>query len=69
MTQEQDFLQESFKKRILVTGGNGLVGKALQKVLEECPEKSYRQTLYEEWIFVGSKEGDLTYCLKYHFIL
>lgn len=40
--------------KVLVTGGTGLVGKAIQKVIEA--EKNSN----EEWIFVGSKEADLT---------
>jgi GDP-L-fucose synthase len=40
-------------KRILVTGGSGLVGKALQIVVQD--EK--RQD--EDWIFVGSKDANL----------
>jgi GDP-L-fucose synthase len=39
-------------ERILVTGGTGLVGKAVQY--------SSRQYSSYEWIFVGSKEVDLT---------
>jgi GDP-L-fucose synthase len=42
-------------KRILVTGGSGLVGKALQIVVQD--EK--RQD--EDWIFVGSKDANLWY--------
>ncbi|XP_073847298.1 GDP-L-fucose synthase-like protein [Musca autumnalis] len=41
-------------RKILVTGGTGLVGKALQDVIaeEKCAE--------EEWYFAGSKDCDLT---------
>ncbi|NXS43654.1 FCL synthase, partial [Balaeniceps rex] len=42
-------------KRILVTGGTGLVGRAIEKVVadgEGRPE--------EEWIFVSSRDADLT---------
>lgn len=42
--------------RILVTGGTGLVGKAIQHVLTTNGE----QKSDEEWFFVGSKEADLT---------
>ncbi|KAL7985691.1 hypothetical protein Chor_010630 [Crotalus horridus] len=43
------------QKRILVTGGSGLVGKAIQKVITdgEC-------WVDETWIFVSSKDADLT---------
>lgn len=41
-------------KVVLVTGGRGLVGTALQKVVaEESP-------VDETWIFLSSKDGDLT---------
>ena len=38
---------------ILVTGGTGLVGKAIESVIknDKCPN--------EKWIFVGSKDADL----------
>lgn len=45
-------------KRILVTGGTGLVGKGLEHVIQlEIPNELNN----EEWFFIGSKEGDLTY--------
>ena len=39
---------------ILVTGGTGLVGKALEEVIDEEKPKG------EVWHFVGSKSCDLT---------
>lgn len=45
----------SSTKRIVVTGGSGLVGKAIAKVLED-PE--YKRD-NEEWIFLSSKDADL----------
>ena len=39
-------------KRILVTGGSGLVGKALEKVSAERGAE-------EKWIFLSSRDGDL----------
>jgi GDP-L-fucose synthase len=42
-------------KRILVTGGSGLVGKAIERVLKEAEN----QRPDEEWIFLSSKDGDL----------
>jgi GDP-L-fucose synthase len=45
MTEEQ--------KIILVTGGTGLVGQAIQKVIKN--EKLDN----EKWIFVNSKDADL----------
>lgn len=44
------------KSVILVTGGTGLVGRAIKTVVEELGEKRDN----EEWIFVGSKEADLS---------
>ncbi|KAK9754195.1 NAD dependent epimerase/dehydratase family [Popillia japonica] len=42
------------KKVILVTGGSGLIGKAIQTVIES--EKELRD---EKWIFLSSRDGDL----------
>lgn len=42
------------KKIVLVTGGTGLIGKAIDAVIKE------ESPCDEEWIFVGSKEADLT---------
>jgi len=42
------------KKVVLVTGGSGLVGMAMQRVIQE--EKLHET---EEWIFLTSKDGDL----------
>uniref|UniRef100_A0A3B4E2E6 GDP-L-fucose synthase n=1 Tax=Pygocentrus nattereri TaxID=42514 RepID=A0A3B4E2E6_PYGNA len=42
--------------RVLVTGGSGLVGKAIQHVVKE--EGGAREG--EEWIFLSSKDADLT---------
>lgn len=41
--------------RILVTGGSGLVGNAIKDVVESVEKRDD-----EEWLFVGSKDGDLT---------
>lgn len=44
----------SEKKVVLVTGGSGLVGKAIETVVElelKLPN--------ENWIFLSSKDGDL----------
>lgn len=48
----------SEKVKILVTGGTGLVGKALEKIVQT--EESRPN---EEWLFVSSKDADLTYVL------
>ena len=42
-------------KVILVTGGSGLVGYALQHTVE------MEQIGNEKWIFLSSKDADLTY--------
>ncbi|KAH9456422.1 hypothetical protein Pst134EB_012619 [Puccinia striiformis f. sp. tritici] len=47
---------------ILVTGGNGLVGSALKRVIETKPigSRFRKRTETEQWIFLqGSKDGDL----------
>ncbi|XP_030371648.1 probable GDP-L-fucose synthase [Scaptodrosophila lebanonensis] len=41
-------------KKVLVTGGTGLVGKALETVIKK------EQPTDEKWFFAGSKDGDLT---------
>ncbi|XP_066600128.1 probable GDP-L-fucose synthase [Prorops nasuta] len=43
----------SNKKVILVTGGTGLVGKAIENVIKNDRKEN------EEWIFVGSKDANL----------
>ncbi|XP_049325933.1 GDP-L-fucose synthase isoform X1 [Astyanax mexicanus] len=42
--------------RVLVTGGTGLVGKAIERVVKE--EGGAKEG--EEWIFLSSKDADLT---------
>ena len=42
------------KKRVLVTGGSGLVGSAIKSVIED------ENPADEEWFFVGSKDADLS---------
>ncbi|GLV36867.1 GDP-4-keto-6-deoxy-D-mannose 35-epimerase/4-reductase [Carabus blaptoides fortunei] len=42
------------EKIILVTGGTGLVGQAIQRVIQTDGKSD------EKWIFVGSKDADLT---------
>ncbi|XP_058814874.1 probable GDP-L-fucose synthase [Topomyia yanbarensis] len=41
-------------KIVLVTGGTGLVGRAIEAVIDE------EKPTNERWIFVGSKDADLT---------
>jgi len=45
-------------KRIMVTGGNGLVGSAINSIVSH--EESRED---EEWIFVSACDTDLTYVL------
>jgi len=40
-------------KIVLVTGGTGLVGRAIQNVIEHDKREN------EKWVFVGSKDADL----------
>lgn len=45
---------------ILVTGGTGLVGKAIEHVITTEPENSkFGKKTGEKWIFASSSEGDL----------
>ena len=43
------------QKRILVTGGTGLVGKAIEEVVADGEKRPD-----EEWFFIGSRDCDLT---------
>jgi CDP-6-deoxy-D-xylo-4-hexulose-3-dehydrase len=59
--EQVDFLVETFMKfpwdardKILVTGGTGLVGQALQAMVARASNPR------EEWLFLGSKDCDLT---------
>jgi len=51
---------EVVMKRILVTGGDGLVGSAIRKI---SSKEEFRED--EEWIFVSACDADLTYCSYY----
>lgn len=44
------------KKVVLVTGGTGLVGHAIQTIIQQEKRDN------EEWIFVGSQDADLSDC-------
>ncbi|KAK2460805.1 hypothetical protein APHAL10511_007275 [Amanita phalloides] len=45
---------------ILVTGGRGLVGRAIEHIINTEPEGSrFGKKSRETWIFVGSSDGDL----------
>lgn len=43
------------KKRIIVTGGSGLVGKGIETIVAGAEKRDD-----EEWIFLTSKDADLT---------
>ncbi|KAI9351334.1 hypothetical protein BDR26DRAFT_907406 [Obelidium mucronatum] len=45
--------------RILVTGSSGLVGQAIQNVIETCQEPRFARKANETWIFATSKDADL----------
>ena len=46
---------------ILVTGGSGLVGRAIAHVIEHSDDPRFRKRDGETWIFLTSKDGDLRY--------
>lgn len=48
--------ERSAPMRVLVTGGSGLVGRAIQQVVKD--EGASREG--EEWIFLSSRDADLT---------
>lgn len=47
------------KKVILVTGGSGLVGKAVHHVVNNDTDVRFAKSEDETWIFLNSKDGDL----------
>jgi GDP-L-fucose synthase len=49
-------MTNSQQKRVLVTGGTGLVGSAIQHVVENEPDRDKRN---EQYFFISSKECDL----------
>ncbi|KAH9974099.1 hypothetical protein BGW80DRAFT_202603 [Lactifluus volemus] len=52
--------QEDSHSVILVTGGSGLVGYAIQRVIDTEPLGSrFGKRPNETWVFLGSKDGDL----------
>lgn len=53
-------LEKSF---VLVTGGSGLVGEAVKHVISKEAGRFGAQP-DEEWIFLSSKDGDLTYAFS-----
>ena len=55
-------MHQSDPQSILITGGTGLVGKAIQGQLDEQLLKDFK------WIFLSSKDCDLRY-LSYSLVL
>jgi GDP-L-fucose synthase len=50
----------TIRTAILVTGGTGLVGKAIQHIIETEPLNSrFGKRDGESWVFAGSADGDL----------
>lgn len=47
------------KKTVLVTGGSGLVGRAVQYTIENEKDPRFGKRDDETWIFLTSKDGDL----------
>lgn len=48
-------MEEECNRVIMVTGSSGLIGYALQRVVEKD------KISHERWIFLSSKDADLTY--------
>lgn len=47
---------------VLVTGGTGLVGKAIEYVIQNEPDGSrFGKRPGEKWIFASSRDADLRY--------
>ena len=44
---------------MLVTGGSGLVGKAIEHVVHHSDDPRFRKRDNETWVFLTSKDGDL----------
>ncbi|KAI0123652.1 GDP-L-fucose synthase [Xylariales sp. AK1849] len=51
--------QYASEVRILVTGGGGLVGKALQWAVDDSENMHFTKRPDERWIFLTSADGDL----------
>ena len=47
-------MAEFSRLKIMVTGGSGLVGRAIKEVVHGSERRED-----EEWIFLASKDGDL----------
>lgn len=58
--QQMAIVENLDKAVILVTGGSGLVGEAVKHVIATETGQFGAQP-NEEWVFLRSKDGDLTY--------
>eukprot|EP00638_Chattonella_subsalsa_P001637 CAMPEP_0117743262 /NCGR_PEP_ID=MMETSP0947-20121206/6030_1 /TAXON_ID=44440 /ORGANISM="Chattonella subsalsa, Strain CCMP2191" /LENGTH=108 /DNA_ID=CAMNT_0005559929 /DNA_START=34 /DNA_END=360 /DNA_ORIENTATION=- len=54
-TETEEVKEEESKRKVLVTGGTGLVGKGIESFVSNDEEAKNN----EEYIFLGSKDGDL----------
>jgi GDP-L-fucose synthase len=45
---------------VMVTGGTGLVGRAIRWAVEEDPARLSRQSTEFNWVFLSSSDADLT---------
>eukprot|EP00035_Acanthoeca_spectabilis_P020315 m.432265 g.432265 ORF g.432265 m.432265 type:complete len:340 (+) comp17407_c0_seq1:70-1089(+) len=45
---------------VLVTGGTGLVGRAIEWAVTEDPTRAGRKSTEYKWVFLSSRDGDLT---------
>lgn len=50
---QKNNIESKMSKKVLVTGGTGLVGSAIKNVVDADPVEG------EEWIFCSSKDADL----------
>lgn len=47
------------RKKVVVTGGSGMVGQAIKWVIENETDPRFGGKENEEWVFLGSKNGNL----------
>jgi len=67
---QQTIISTTMSDVILVTGGTGLVGKAIEHVINTEPEGSrFGKKAGERWIFASSADGDLRYAHRARFRL
>ena len=50
---------DNSRKKIIVTGGTGMVGQAIKWVIENESDSRFGNREDEEWVFLGSKDGNL----------